>query len=211
MKALLSIVPLKNRLNGSFEEASLFQGIDADNLAHIEARWRPMFEQRKIEAKKTGESLAEINAEDAHWEWGKKAIAAVRDPFLFDIFVLECAGNTQAIMLVRKGGEKCFSRHPDHLRAPLIYVDFLSTAPWNRSRLVKEPVYKGCGRTLISTAISLSFEEEMRGRIGLHSLPGAEEFYQDQVGMTDLGTDRNYHGLRYFELSISNAARIFNP
>jgi hypothetical protein len=209
MKTLLRAVPLKNRLSDKFEEASLFQGIDADNLAHIEGRWRPMFEQRKLHAKTTGESLSEINAEDEHWQWGKKMIAAAQDPFIFDIFVLECAGNTQAIMLVRKGGEKCFSRHPNHLRAPLIYVDFLSTAPWNRPKLVSEPVYKGGGRILISTAVSLSLNEEMQGRIGLHSLPGAEEFYLNQIGMTDLGKDSDHSGLRYFELSTSKATNFF--
>lgn len=212
MKALLRAVPLKNRLTGEFEDAWLFQGIDTDNLAHIEGRWRPMFEQRKLEAKATGETLSDINAEDQHWQWGQKAIVAIQDPLVFEIFVLECAGNTQAVMLVRKGGPKCFSRHPAHPRAPLIYVDFLSTAPWNRPKLVKEPVYKGCGRILISTAISLSFEEEMQGRIGLHSLQKAEGFYRDQIGLTDFGEDNNYGGLRYFELPSSGAAQFFpNP
>lgn len=211
MKAPIGTVSLMNRVSGQFEDATLFQGIDTDNLAHIETRWRPLFEHRRLEAVRTGENLSEINAEDAHWEWGKKAIAAVRDPFLYDIFVLECGGNTQAVMLVRKGGEKCFSRHPDHPRAPLIYVDFLSTAPWNRPRLVKEPVYKGCGRALAATAINLSFEEEMAGRIGLHALPGAERFYRVEMGMTDLGKDGDYGGLRYFELPASKAATFFHP
>lgn len=210
MKTPLGVVPLKNRISGEYEEAALFQGIDTDNLAHIEGRWRPMFEQRKLEAKASGESLSDINAEDEHWQWGRKAIAAIRDPLIFEIFVLECAGNTQAIMLVRKGGEKCFSRHSDHPRAPLIYLDFLSTAPWNRPKLVSEPVYKGCGRALFSTAVSLSFEEEMKGIVGLHSLPKAEEFYRDQVGMTDFGRDSDYGGLRYFELPAEEAAKMFN-
>ena len=41
-----------------------------------------MFVQRKLDAQKTGEDLATINAEDAHWEWGKKAMVAVLDPLL---------------------------------------------------------------------------------------------------------------------------------
>lgn len=209
MKEFVASLPLKNRLTGQFEDASLFKGIDADTLAHVETRWRPVFLQRRIDARKAGEDLSAINAEDALWEWGKKAMVAVRDPLTFDLFVLECAGNTQALMMVRKGGEKCFSRHPEHPRAPIIYVDFLSTAPWNRPRLVSEPVYKGCGRALLSAAISLSVEEELQGRIGPHSLPGAEEFYGSQVGMDDLGKDEEYGGLRYFELPASKAAQMF--
>lgn len=71
--------------------------------------------------------------------------------------------------------------------------------------MVKEPTYKGAGRVLIGTAVSLSIEEELRGRIGLHSLPGAEDFYRDAIGMADLGVDKDgpHKGLRYFELSES--------
>jgi len=210
MKDLLGNIPLKNRISGEFENAELFHGIDTDNLAHIEGRWRPMFEHRKMEAKGSGKSLSDINAEDLHWQWGKKAIAAIQNPLVYDIFALECGGNTQAVMLVQKGGPKCFSRHEEHPRAPLVYLDFLSTAPWNRPIMVSEPVYKGCGRALISTAVSLSFEEEMCGRIGLHSLPKAEDFYRDQIGMSDLGVDDNYFNLRYFELPASQAFKMFN-
>ena len=96
MKSLLRTVPLMNRLSNTYEEASLFRGIDADNLAHIEGRWNPIFEKRKLEAEASGESLAEINAEDSHWQWGRKSIAAIEDPLTFDIYVLECVGNTHA-------------------------------------------------------------------------------------------------------------------
>ncbi|TGS35833.1 hypothetical protein EN825_34620, partial [Mesorhizobium sp. M8A.F.Ca.ET.182.01.1.1] len=108
----------------------------------------------------------------------------------------------------RKGGQDCFSRHPEHQRVPLIYVEFLATAPWNRPKLVAEPIYKGAGRVLVGTAVSLSLEEEFGGRIGLHSLPGAEVFYRDAIGMTDLGADSEgvHKGLRYFELSSRDAA-----
>lgn len=208
MKTRLGTVPLKNRVSSEIEEAELFHGIDADNLAHIEGRWRPLFDQRRRQAQTTGEAMSDINAEDAHWEWGKKIIAAEQNPLVYDVFVLECGGNTQAVMLVQKGGIRCFSRHPDDPKAPLIYVDFLATAPWNRPRLVTEPVYGGCGRNMIMTAVSLSLDEEMKGRIGLHSLPGAEEFYRDSIGMADLGKDSKYHNLRYFELSEKQVEAI---
>lgn len=212
MKELIDRVFLLNRATRRFEAAELFRGLDSTNLAHIEGRWRPMFEVRRREAKASHQSLAEVNAEDAHWEWGKKALIALNDPLLFDFFVLECGGSTQAIMMTRKGGQDCFSRHPEHQRAPLIYVEFLATAPWNRPKLVAEPTYKGSGRVLIGTAVSLSMEEEFSGRIGLHSLPGAEIFYRDAIRMTDLGTDSEgvHKGLRYFELSSSDAATFLS-
>ena len=205
MKELLEKVFLRNRTTGKFETAELFHGIDETNLSHIEGRWRPLFELRRAEAIASGKTMSDINAEDGHWDWGRKALAAISNPFLYDIFALECGGNTQALLLSCKGSTDCFSRHPEHPKADMVYVEFLATAPWNRPRLVKEPTYKGAGRVLIGTAVSLSIEEELRGRIGLHSLPGAEDFYRDAIGMADLGVDKDgpHKGLRYFELSES--------
>ena len=202
MKTLINRVFLKNRDTGTYEDADLFHGIDSINLAHIEGRWRPMFELRRKAAISVGMSVSDINAEDAHWDWGNKALAAVNDPFLYDIFVLECGGNTQALMLTCKGGTDCFSRHTEHSGADMLYIEFLATAPWNRPHLVEHPTYKGAGITLIGTAVSKSIEEEMGGRIGLHSLPGAEAFYRNTVEMTDFGVDQKgvHKGLRYFEL-----------
>lgn len=212
MKTLIDKVFLQNRLTSKHEDADLFKGINTDNIAHIEGRWRAMFHMRRMEAQASGKSMADVNAEDAHWEWGKKALAAISDPFLFDVFVLECGGGTQAMMIVSKGGENCFSRHSEHERSSIVYVDLLATAPWNRPVLVADPVYKGAGRVMIATAVSLSLEEEMGGRIGLHSLPGAEEFYRDVMNMTDLGIDQEgeHKGLRYFELSVSQATTFFS-
>ena len=208
MKQLVDQVFLMNRVTGEFETAELFHGIDETTLSHVEGRWRPMFEFRRAQARASGKSMSDINAEDGHWNWGSKAPAAISDPFLYDIFALECGGNTQALLLICKGGTDCFSRHPEHLKADMAYVEFLATAPWNRPRLVAEPIYKGAGRVLIGAAVNLSLEEELGGRIGLHSLPGAEDFYRDAIGMTDLGVDADgpHKGLRYFELPESQVA-----
>ena len=44
------------------------------------------------------------------------------------------------------------------------------------------------------------------GRIGLHSLPQAEKFYR-RWGMVDLGPDKLYEDLHYFELTTAQANR----
>lgn len=208
MKTRIGIFPLLNKDTAQFEEAHLFHGIDAENLAHIEGRWRPLFALKQQEAIRDGLSLSEINAEDAHWEWSKKSVFALKEPLLHDIFVLECGGGTQGIMLTTKGGTRCFSRHPEHLRADMLYVELLATAPWNRPRLVPNPIYKGVGRVLLATAVSSSIEQEFVGRIGLHSLPSADKYYSDVLKMTDFGIDTDHEGLRYFEFS-SNQATSF--
>ncbi len=89
----------------------------------------------------------------------------------------------------------------------LIYLDFFATAPWNRPKLKNPPDYKGVGIALFIFAVSRSFDLEYNGRVGLHSLPAAESFYQ-KIEMNDFGCDPNYENLRYFELSINVALEI---
>ena len=87
----------------------------------------------------------------------------------------------------------------------LVYVKFVETAPWNRGELFDPPRYRGIGSILIRAAVTLSEDSEFHGRIGLHSLPQANGFYANTCGMTDLGADPNYQGLRYFEMTPEQA------
>ena len=67
------------------------------------------------------------------------------------------------------------------------------------------PRYHGVGSILIKAAVALSEDSEFHGRIGLHSLPQANDFYANTCGMTDLGIDPDYEGLRYFEMTPEQA------
>ena len=53
-----------------------------------------------------------------------------------------------------------------------------------------------------------SVDEGFHGRVGLHSLPQAEEFYEQKCGMTRIGVDPDYESLSYFELTQERAAEI---
>lgn len=198
MKQAVATVPLLALDSGAFRDATLFQGVDLETLQSIEEHWTPMFDA----------AAEENRPEDAHWEWAAKALQALDNPLSYELFGIEADDRTQGMMLAIKGGLKCFSRHPEHPRAPMVYIDFLATAPWNRLGMVEIPTYKGVGRILFMAAVSLSLEEEAAGRIGLHSLPGAEEFYRSRMNMTDMGKDAAYHNLRYFELSATQATQL---
>ena len=199
MKQLIATIPLKNLSHGGFEDAGLFRGADLKTLQSIDVDWKPVFDNTPPESM----------PEDAHWEWAAKAIHALKNPLNYELFSVEKDDKTQGMLMAVKGGSKCFSRHTDHPRAPIVYIDFLATAPWNRLGLTAaSPIYRGVGRVLFMAAVSLSMEEEFTGRIGLHSLPGAEEFYRQRLGMTDMGKDDAYHGLRYFELSANQANQL---
>lgn len=204
MKVLLDTFELLNRQTGEYEPAELFDGIDEKNLQDFEREWRPMFVNQLPNDASTVERVA-ADAEDANWDWRRIAETA-RNPLVFGMYAVECAGRTQGLMLVRKGG--VFSRHPDHERADLIYIELLASAPWNRPGFSDKPLYKGVGQLLLAAGVNLSLDEELGGRIGLHSLPDAETFYRDVIGMTDLGADTKHHGLQYFELSDAQAAKF---
>ncbi len=93
---------------------------------------------------------------------------------------------------------------PSQAGRPLVYLDYLEVAPWNRPELGITPRLRGTGSALVTAAIALSDEEGFKGRIGLHSLPQADSFYR-KIGMTDLGHDPAYQNLRYFEMTAEQA------
>ncbi|WP_299695332.1 hypothetical protein [uncultured Tateyamaria sp.] len=195
MKQWLNSYQLRHGETGQRMQADLYRGADRSNAEHIENDWQGWFDQKP-------------GAQDAHWEWDEKLFLAEDDPLLYDVFVLEAENTTQAVMLAMKGGLKSVSIHPDHPRSPIVYIDLLATAPWNRKAKADPTRFKGCGQVMFATAVSLSEDEGFKGRVGLHSLSGAETFYRHVIKMTEFPPDPNYQGLRYFELSEKQAAQF---
>jgi hypothetical protein len=194
---------LKDRRTGQEVEATLWQTIDDRHVEDFAQKWKSVFEARKAELRKQGDLTAEIagehNLQDAHWEWARK-VEQRRDGLAWASFAVEAEEVTQGLMFARMDA---FAREPSQRNKPIVDIDLLATAPWNRFRLVPEPQFKGVGFVLLGAAISLSVHEEFAGRIGLHALPQAESWYRDVCGMTDLGVDGT--GMRYFEMTESQA------
>jgi hypothetical protein len=140
--------------------------------------------------------------EDRHWDWGSKI--RLKGTSNFESYALECQQITQGLIIL----EIDFHRSRIESGKSLVYVDYLSTAPWNRSSFENPARYKGVGGILLGWAVSRSFDLEYQGRIGLHSLPKAEGFYR-KFNINDFGKDPNYYNLRYFELSSESAKSLF--
>jgi hypothetical protein len=119
-----------------------------------------------------------------------------------ETFAVEGDGHTQGLMLVDLTR---FGRLVPHRGRELVYIELLASAPWNRHATVTAPKYKGVGRILLATAISLSVDEGFDGRIGLHSLPQSESWYRDDAGFTDVEFD-HLKKMRYFEMTAAQAA-----
>ena len=174
--------------------ADLLEDVTLEDIQRTDALWTPFLRQALTQAFTNGLAPSDL-PEHTHWQWERKWRSAAPGSRFLGI---ECAGEMQAMMSVRTD-KTC--RLPEQSGLPLIYVDYLAAAPWNLPELVRQPRFRRCGILLISAAIQLSRESGYNGRIGLHSLLQAEDFYRDKCGMVDLGTDIFYEDLCYLEMT----------
>ncbi|WP_346293688.1 GNAT family N-acetyltransferase [Sphaerothrix gracilis] len=149
------------------------------HLEDFEAHWHPMLQQ--------------AGAEDKFWDWVvKKRISLSSDNF--EGYAIEYEGMTQGLMAI----ETQWHRSQIDRRYPIVYVQALASAPWNRKIIQPRPELRGVGTALLLFARQRSLELGYEGRIGLHALPGAESFYDNQ-NMADYGPDPEQENLTYFE------------
>ena len=186
--------------NGRAVEAALTP-LDAKHLSDWANEWKPYHERQISELRGAGLPAPE----HAHWSWEEKA-EAVKDLLSFQGLAIECNGMTQGMVFFDTDTHVC--RLPIHRGKNLVYVNFLETAPWNRTVLSRARRFSGVGSILIGSAIEASLDAGYNGRTGLHSLRQADAFYRDSCGMTDLGPDPDYFDLRYFEMSEAQATAV---
>jgi hypothetical protein len=118
---------------------------------------------------------------------------------------LLCRNELQGLMLA---SDFKSARLQAQFGKPIVYVEFLATAPWNRPEVQKPTRYRGVGTVMIAAAVQLSFELGYRGRVALHSLPAADKFYRENCKMTELGKDTAHQDLVYFEMTANQAEII---
>jgi hypothetical protein len=193
MDAMRRSVWLARYAPREFVRAEVVRDFPPSRLADVESEWG---------LARRDASLAWPRAEHAHWDWRDKMESVVEGSY--HVIAVECEGKIQGLMAVSIGTRTCILSPTGR---PILYVDYLETAPWNLRLPEREPRYTGVGRVLVGEAILQSLEYECGGRVGLHSLQQAEEFYQFACGMTLLGRDPDYHDLMYFEYTYEQADR----
>ncbi len=212
-------------LHGTTREevpATFIEDVTVDELKNADREWQadlqPYLEQLSGLTRRSGEDWRTFSRrayrgalalqvaperlpEHPHWEWAGKQRRAGAESRIFGI---ECEGQAQALMLARSDK---LARLPVAQGQPLAYIDYLASAPWNLPNLTASPRFRGSGFVLVRAAIQWSLDQGWEGRLGLHALPGAEDFYRNprKCGMFDLGIDPNYGKLRYFEFSAVQA------
>jgi hypothetical protein len=183
-------------------DALLLTDLAPSVLVEVEKEWGPL---RRGAARKIYQAgrIQEV-PRHFHWDWGEKS---KKLEFLaYRCFGIECAEKMQGLLMVVVAGKE--ARLAPDAGKPLVYVDYLESAPWNVIPLVDEPEYAGVGMVLMRTAVQLSYDEGFHGRVGLHALDQSEEFYRRNCGMQACGNDSAYQGLPYYEMTREIAARF---
>ena len=198
-----STIYLVEGATGLEVEAELRDTIEQAQLDDWEQQWQPAVLDVLRELIKRG--VPQRNwPQSYHWDWARKT-AEVQGLLAFRGFSVVAQRVTQGLARVDLNKS---AREPSEAGKPLVYLDYVEVAPWNRPELGATPRLRGVGTALVSAAVALSMEEGFRGRIGLHALPQSDGFYRDRCRMTDLGTDAAQQNLRYFEMTAAQASSV---
>jgi GNAT superfamily N-acetyltransferase len=139
--------------------------------------------------------------EDLDWDWSMLVEDVRRDNRAgyakYVGIALWALRDLQGLMILEVSG-RAYPRRADG--APQVYVAHLTVAPHNRRRIRDPRKLEGCGSALVERAAEESRSRGWEGRVSLHALPGAVDFYRNQ-GFEDLGPDPADGGYRYFERS----------
>jgi GNAT superfamily N-acetyltransferase len=185
--------------SGDSVESELRDAIEDAQLVDWQTKWQPALIAVLQELARRGVPPGQW-PQSWHWDWRQKT-ARVQGLLAFRGFSVVAQGETQGLAQIDLTKA---AREASQAGKPLVYLNFLEVAPWNRPELGQQPRLRGVGTALLSAAVALSVEEGFKGRTGLHSLPQADDFYR-RNGMTDLGPDPTYQNLRYFEMTAEQA------
>jgi hypothetical protein len=189
----------------------LAEGMESSHIDFIEQQWEPVLKRQYDLAlmnffqlpatsqthDKWIETLGSFGVQDSHWQWRTKCSVALGTNR--HTFSLLNASEVEAAMVLLAGKQ---SR--DVAPLPIVYVDYVAVAPWNRNQIQNPQRFRHLGTVMLGAAVAKSISLGHEGRCGLHSLPQSEGFYQ-RIGMTDFGIDSSYSSLKYFEFKSQSA------
>lgn len=192
---------------GELVDAELVDGIKPEDLIEIESEWalpRKAIRQQLLDA---GIRKNDPNWPGSlHWDWSSQVKAGKLQYAGIDGWAIRCEGRWQGAMLYDDATK--FARVEADLGKPLVYIDYIESAPWNWEvkAIGQRGEFESVGARLFAAAVRHSYEQEYHGRVGLHSLRQAEEIYQGW-GLDPFGADPSYGYLVYFELTRQSATK----
>lgn len=196
-------IEIVRRTDNEIVSAELFDGMAPKDLLVVDQEWAPERSRMMQDLLKHAIPRADW-PQSLHWNWTLKSNQL---HLLANTgFGIVCEKNWQGVMLTKMGLD---SRHQKSLGKPIVYIDYLESAPrnWVVNQIGQKGVFKAIGSILFYQAILQSKDEGFRGRVGLHALPQAASFYQ-ALGMVNLGNDPTKSNLPYFELTEASASVV---
>jgi GNAT superfamily N-acetyltransferase len=121
------------------------------------------------------EQLSQSEQEDKFWDWEfKRRLFLKRENY--EGYAIASADRTEGLMIIET------QQHRSQITPgqPLVYIEALATAPWNRPAISRPPELRGVGTALLLFARQRSLQLGYGGRVGLYALPRAERFYENQ-------------------------------
>lgn len=196
-------VLIQNNETGLFVEAILHERVDVAFAARVDNAWLTYLAIRKAQLTSAGRVYD--RPDYWHWRWEDKVKARVH-LLSTPTMGIERNGSIEGLMMLLTDGEFC--RLPIQAKLPLVYVIYVASAPWNLPQIAK-PKFRGIGTVLMRAAVETSFDLGFKGRIGLHSLPRAETFYE-RHGMQAVGIDPHKEHLKYYEMTGDQAKKFIS-
>jgi GNAT superfamily N-acetyltransferase len=196
------VIRILRATNGELVEALLHLGVTPEQLAKAESKWKPARYQAVLDLLGAGTPREQI-PEHWHWDWatkvGQAGTIGVR------LFGVECEGDWQGLMMTTTIGHE--ARLAPDAGKPIVYVKYIESAPWNVKSMTASPKFSAVGARLIEAAVRQSIDEGHGGRVGLHSLPNAQRFYE-KLWFVNLGLDAAVEDLAYYELTAAASLKI---
>ena len=122
-------------------DAELWDDISDLHLELWRSTWVPMIDHAKRRLKSAAVPPHKW-PQDLHWDWGEKTDWS-RPLLTLQRFSITCGGALQGLMLVNL--TKLTARLPSQKGKDLAYIEFVSTAPWNRPEISGVQQFHGIG------------------------------------------------------------------
>lgn len=179
----------------------LHDQIRDEHLEFCRKHWGPHI--RRLQDKVISGKLShDFSPTDYYWDWSWKLGEYARFRS-FAEFCITKKNSVEGMMLL---GDPVSSRTSLGGQDTALFLEYLAVAPWNREKSLVSRRFRGVGSLLICLGIRWSRSNGCGGRLALHSVPGALDFYH-ALGFRDFGpvSDRTDSDFHYMELDERTA------
>jgi hypothetical protein len=191
----VEVVKIRRQASGQVVDAKLHDDLGLLQLTEAESKWKFERYGAVMHLLAAGAQRDQM-PEHWHWDWVAKAPKAgtvgVR------VFGIECDGDWQGLAMTTTVGY--VARLSPDAGQGLVYVKYVESAPWNSKSMTNRPRFSAVGTRLIEAAVRQSVDAGFGGRVGLHSLPTAQLFYE-RIRFKSTGLDAAVENLPYYELT----------